>query len=268
MKVLRFASLMADNAAPFCRGLSAYLGAELVEDVPWRDAERLLLLGEAHVGIVCGLQYVLHADVLDVLAAPVMSLPRYGGRPVYFSDVVVRGSSAVGGLADLRGCVWAVNEPTSHSGYNLIRSTLASRGLAGDFFGRVVFSGAHERSLQMLRDGVIDASAVDSTVLEQALLLDPGLPSVIRVVETLGPSPIPPLVVSRALAASQLRALTDAVLAMHADPIGQTVLAAGHMSRFVPVTDADYEPIRAMGRLADTLAPWPHQLKNEISTVR
>jgi phosphonate transport system substrate-binding protein len=78
----------------------------------------------------------------------------------------------------------------------------------------------------------------------------------LRVVETLGPSPIPPLVVSRAVAAPQRAALATAVLAMHHDPLGAKVLASAAIARFEPVTDADYEPIRHMARVAQQLEPW------------
>jgi phosphonate transport system substrate-binding protein len=257
LKVARLASLMAQNAEPFCRALSTLLGVRLVDEVPWQEAEALLHAGEAHVGLVCGLQYVLASELLEVVAAPVMSGPRYGGRPIYYSDVVVRSGHPADSLGDLRGCVWAVNEPTSHSGYNLIRYTLAARGLGSDFFSHVVFSGSHEASLQLLLAGTVDASAIDSTVLEQELHVRPALGDELRVLETLGPSPIPPLVVSRTLLSSERAALVSAVLSMHRSAEGRAVLAAAHIDRFVPACDADYEPIRAMARVADQLAPWP-----------
>jgi ABC-type phosphate/phosphonate transport system substrate-binding protein len=45
--------------------------------------------------------------------------------------------------------------------------------------------------------------------------------------------------------------LRDLLLNMGADPAGRAVLAAGRMTRFVPVADADYDPIRAMARRAE-----------------
>jgi len=175
---------------------------------------------------------------------------------VYFSDVVVRSDSAARSLGDLRGAAWVYNEPTSHSGYAITRSTLASRGYGQGFFGRVSSSGAHLRSLDWLLDGRIDATAIDSTVLEHELRTRPGLASQIRVVETLGPSPIPPVVVSRALAADVRHAMRSTLLRMHVDRVGRQVLSRARIDRFVAVTDADYDPIRRMWRVADDLEPW------------
>ena len=259
MHRLRIASLMADNAAFFSRDLAHYLGqtlglqVDVVQDVPWQERERQLYRGEAHLGVVCGLQYVCAKDRdetpgVDVLCAPVMRAPRYKNRPIYFSEVVVRRDHPASSLADLRGASFAFNEPTSHSGYALPRYVLASRGETNGFFGRVVESGAHERSLEMILDGSVDAAAIDSTVLEQEVRQVPSLRTELRSIDTLGPSPIPPLVVSRSVPRPLRAAIQSILLNVHQDPEGALLLERAHMSRFVSVTDADYDPIRTMAR--------------------
>lgn len=264
---LIFAPVVSANALLFCRSLSEYLAARLgvacsvLEDVAWQGNERQLYAGTAHLGFVCGLQYVCavardEQPGVEVLAAPVMSGPRYGGKPVYFSDVVVRGNSAAGELADLRGAIWGYNEPTSHSGYGVIRYELARRGFGGQFFGKVVATGAHLASLSMLLAGRIDATAIDSVVLEQELKNRPELADEIRVIESLGPSPAPPLVVSRVVFSALRSELGAALLSMHLTAEGQMVLSSASVMCFAPVIDADYDPIREMARVADQLEPW------------
>ena len=75
----------------------------------------------ADVAFVCGLAYIELCGPgrlpLAPVAAPVLAGPRGGGRPVYFSDVVVRRDSPFRAFADLRGASWCYNEPLSHSGY-------------------------------------------------------------------------------------------------------------------------------------------------------
>jgi phosphonate transport system substrate-binding protein len=265
---LRFVSLAADSAAAFWSAFARALAGRLatrvrvVDDVPWQVREHMLYRGEAHIGVVCGLQYVLAQDVLgaqpgvDVFAAPVMRGARYQDRPIYFSDVVVRRDSRARRLSDLRGACWAINEPTSQSGFNITRFTLASQGETSAFFGRVIESGAHERSLSLLLDGAIDATAIDCTVLDALIRRQPSLHAQIRVIETLGPSPIPPLVISRAVPRPIWAALEDAVLDLHRDVGANEVLELGQMARFVRVEDADYDPIREMARVANRLPSW------------
>jgi ABC-type nitrate/sulfonate/bicarbonate transport system substrate-binding protein len=60
---------------------------------------------------------------LTLLAAPLPAGARYGGKPIYFSDVVVRRDSPYQTFADLRGVTWGYNEPGSQSGYNVVRPT-------------------------------------------------------------------------------------------------------------------------------------------------
>ena len=248
---------MATNAVPFCRALVAYLSAELrvpvrlLDDVPWQEAERRLYRGEAHLGVVCGLQYVLAPPgSVSLVAAAVIAGSRYGGRPVYFSDVVVLRDAPYECVEDLRGTRWAYNEPTSHSGYGVMRYALAARGERGPFFGEVIESGAHARSLELLLAGRADCIAIDSTVLEQALRDDPPLAAQLRVVEMLGPSPIWPVVASTALDPNVTQGAQRALLQMHQTATGRAVLAKAAMRQFVAVEDADYDPIREMARIA------------------
>src|SRR5207249_922479 len=67
--------------------------------------------GDIDAGFICGLPYVRLAGVVHPLAAPVVDEPRYEGRPIYFSDVVVREDHAARCFADLRGASWCYNEP-------------------------------------------------------------------------------------------------------------------------------------------------------------
>lgn len=166
---------MAENTEVFCQRVAPYLHSKLgiqteyISGIHWQERERLFDAGEIHVLWLCGLPYVHKADLrereMELLAVPVPAGPRYQGRAIYFSDVIVRKQSPFQTFADLRGAVWAYNEPRSHSGYNVVRAYLAEQGEARGFFGGVVESGAHQASFDMIVDGGADASAIDSTVL-------------------------------------------------------------------------------------------------------
>jgi hypothetical protein len=100
----------------------------------------------------------------------------------------------------------------------------------------------------------VDASVIDSTVLETEFLRTPELRRQLRVVTTLGPSPIPPLVVSRAVPSALRNDLRIALLDMHRDPRASHVLASGRVHRYVQVQDADYDPIRIMADIGANIA--------------
>ncbi|HEY9648450.1 MAG TPA: PhnD/SsuA/transferrin family substrate-binding protein, partial [Chroococcidiopsis sp.] len=260
---LIFTSCMAPNMDGLGQAIARYVGDRLsmattfVNDIPWPEREARLDVGEIHVGWICGLPYVWKADqptaTVSLLAAPVMAGDRYQGRPVYFSDVVVQRDRPYQSVADLRGCSWAYNEPRSHSGYYVTRAYLASQGYGSGFFGQAVESGAHQRSLQLILSGDIDASAIDSTVLEVELQRDPSIAEQIRVIGTFGPSPMPPWVVSNQLPSALVSDLRSLFLTLHTDPHGRALLAQWNMSRFVEVGDRDYDPIRHMAKQAETV---------------
>jgi phosphonate transport system substrate-binding protein len=262
---LLFASLAAENAATFYADLVGYLSkalgipTRLTDEPAWQVREDQLIRGQGHLGVVCGLQYVRSRQAgdepgIDLLAAPVMRGRRYGLRPVYFSDIVVRRGHPARTLDDLSGARFAFNERTSHSGYGVVRHELARRGYTRGFFGSVVESGAHQSSLSLIAAGAVDASAIDSTVLETEFLHTPDLAQQVRVVTTLGPSPIPPLVVSRALSSAVRNDLRSVLLEMHHDPRGSHVLSRGRVRQYVEVRDSDYDPIRMMATAGAAIA--------------
>jgi phosphonate transport system substrate-binding protein len=252
---LTLATCQAINTVFISRALAGYLSAFLaypvrfLDGIGWRAAYAAIAAGRIDAGWICGRPYVdlLAAGVpLSLLAAPVMAGARYGGRPVYFSDVVVRRDSRFQRFAELRGASWAYNEPRSHSGYHVTRYHLARLGELGRYFGRTVGSGGHVRSLEMVLAGEIDASAIDSTVLEWQLARDPTLAGRIRIIETFGPSPSPPLVVAGEQGLALREQLRAALLNLPETTEGQAILALGRLARFAMVRDSDYDAIREM----------------------
>lgn len=258
-KTLRISTCMAPNMDDLCRDLADYLALRLslavllVVDISWQERERLLDEGKIDLCWICGLPYIWKVAQtpgwIEPLVAPVMSGNRYHNRPVYFSDVVVHVDSPYHQLADLQGASWTYNEPGSHSGYGVVRYALALRGQSLDFFGRVMASGAHQTSLAMILKREVDGSAIDSTVLELELLHHPEIADQIRIIDTFGPSPIPPWIVSRTVPAEMRTALHDSLVNMGTEPVGRAILQKVGMARFEPVTDSDYDPIREMARI-------------------
>jgi phosphonate transport system substrate-binding protein len=256
MDSLRITSCQAANADPWVAAVVAYLAerlgrpAEFVNQIAWEERDRLLDAGQVDAGWICGWPYVRKLarpdPNLELLAAPVMAAPRYRDRPIYFSDVVVRRDSPYTSFAGLRGAAWGYNEPGSQSGFNITRYHLAKLGETWAYFGRVVGTGAHQASLRELRAGRLDATAIDSTVLETELERDPALGAEIRIIGELGPSPMPPWVAVTSLPAELRQALRAALLEMHTQPAGREALAVGRLARFAAVTDRDYDEIRQM----------------------
>jgi phosphonate transport system substrate-binding protein len=266
MDRLRITSAQSPTSDLVVVAISRYLTqhrqipTELVLGPPWQERLKLLFGGQLELGWICSLPYVRAADAgnppFEPLVTPVVDHPRYGGKPVYFSDVIVRRESAYQSFADLKGATWAYNEPGSHSGYTLTRSHLALLGEPVGYFAGQVEADSHLAALDMVLNGEVDASAIDSMVLESEARRVPGLMDDLRVVETLGPSPIPPVVIATSVPGPQKEQIADALVGMALDETGRALLQEAGLVRFVRVHDKDYDPIRERDRLAAQVQQW------------
>jgi phosphonate transport system substrate-binding protein len=248
---LRFATFLAPNMLPIYRFITRRVAQRLGCATELVVGSSYDQLGpEADVGFVCGLPYVELArrpePPVEPLAAPVLQGERYAGRPIYFSDVIVPRDSPYQCFEDLRGCTWSFNEPGSHSGYGVTRYWLVRLGETRGYFGRVIQTGWHERSIRLVAGGEVDASAIDSQVLAIALREHPELAARVRVIAVLGPSTIQPVVAARRLSAQLKSELRDVLVELADDAEGRAQLAHGFVERFVAVDDSDYDDIRAM----------------------
>jgi phosphonate transport system substrate-binding protein len=251
MTRLRFASYLAPNLRPLYAAVAAFAGRRLgiaTELVAGRAPEELVD-ADVDVGFLCSPPYIrlraLPGDPVEVLAAPVLQGSRFAGTPVYFSDVIVRRDSRFRSFADLRGGSWAYNETDSYSGYWAVRRHLAEMNEEGGFFGLVVEAGFHRRAIRLVAEGRVDAAAIDCQVLELELARQPGLGARLRVIETLGPAPIQPVVAATRLPESLRGELRLMLREIDRDPVAGPVLVRSLVTRFVSAGDADYDPIRA-----------------------
>ena len=249
---LRFATFLAPSILPVYQAAADFVGRRLgvpTELVVGRSFDDFAS-GDIDVGFICGLPYVQlrrrNPPPVELLAAPVLAGERYGGRPVYFSDVIVRRDSSFRAFTDLRGRTWSYNDLDSHSGYGVVRYHLVRLGEIGGFFGGVVEAGYHQESVRMVREGQVDASAIDSQVLAVAVRDDLSLGEELRVIEAIGPSSIQPVVAAAHLPDSLKAEMQEALLVIGDDVQSRAALAHGMVERFVRVADSDYDDIRAM----------------------
>jgi phosphonate transport system substrate-binding protein len=252
MDHLTFASYLAPNVHPVYETVTEEVGrrlnvaTDLVVETSYESCERDVY----EVCFVCSLPYITFerrgtAPAVPV-AAPILRGRRYGGKPIYFSDVIVRNGAPFGSFRDLRGASWAYNEPLSWSGYGITRYHLLTLGELDGFFGEVIEAGFHEESMRMVARGEVDASAIDSQVLAVALRDDPVLRETLRVVDALGPSTIQPVAVSRRVPEEMRVAIRDVLVTMADDPHVRERLAVGQVARFLPIGPEDYGDIRRM----------------------
>ncbi len=246
------------------RYLSGKLGwdVKVVSNLSYTEADDMLDNGIIQIGFVCGYPYIHNVAQgnYDLLAIPVMSMKKgaypdakgYENVPgKYYSYTIVRKDSPFKSWVDLKGKSYALNETNSNSGYNLPRAKLVSLGARDwTYFSRVVVSGSHEESYRLVASGAVDASSVDSLVLDYGRKMKDAAALNVRIIEHLGPAGIPPVVISRKADPSIRQPMMKALLTMNTDPEGKKILDKAMMTRFDPPDDRNYDDIRAYEKMA------------------
>jgi phosphonate transport system substrate-binding protein len=110
----------------------------------------------------------------------------------------------------------------------------------------VVDAGFHEESIRMVADGRVDASAIDSQVLAIEMRDHPEVARKLKVIESLGPSTIQPVAVSKRFDRAFRDAVTDVLVDFHTTERGREILDLGLVEKWVPIAASDYDDIRAM----------------------
>ena len=206
-----FASYLAPSLRPLYAYVADACGATLIDGGDWRD----LAGGDIDAAFVCSPPLVWLGGAVEAIAAPVLVNERFGGLPLYSSEVVVRRDSAFRCLEDLRGARWAYNEPSSWSGYWVVLARVGD----WSYFGEVVRAGFHARALRMVAAGEVDGAAIDCHLLAVELAAHPELQEELRIVDSLGPAPIQPVVVRSTLSAGLKDEVQGRLLTLRGDAL-------------------------------------------------
>lgn len=211
--------------------------------------------GEADVGFMCAPPFVrlreLDPPPVELLGAPAFRDVRASGRPVYFSEVVVRREDPARSFDDLGQYSWAYNDACSLSGYYSLLDKLSRSGLDSRTLD-LRHSGSHLASIELLIRGEVDAAAIDSNVLTIQLQLAPELRRMLRVVESWGPFPIQPVVVRSDMDDRVKERLRSSLTSTDFDGDSDSPLSRFGLVRFVNVTDEHYASERQALRTCRT----------------
>src|SRR3970040_1621896 len=150
--------------------LAGYLGdkleraVELVQGKTYAEINDLVKSGDVTLALVCTNPYLQGREDfgMELLVAP-----QVGGDTVYYSLLIVSSDSTAQSLADLRDASFAFTDPLSNSGRLAPVYRLALMGENPDaFFGRTIFTYAHDSSIRAVAEGVVAAAAIDNLVFD------------------------------------------------------------------------------------------------------
>lgn len=205
---------------------------EFVQRRTYREVNDLLASGQLDAAFLCTGGYLdlkrRAPDSLEVVAVPVVA-----GVPTYHAVVIVPAASVARELADLEGKRFAFTDELSFSGRAYVVRLL--RDLHRDpqrFFGSVVYTQSHDRSITGVAAGIVDGAAVHQGVLEHLLHDDPSLVRRIRVIHRSPAFGAMPVVASTRLAPEVRARLREVLVGLADDPEGAAALRILGVERF------------------------------------
>ena len=196
---------------------------------------------------MCGLPYALRDPRPQLVAAPLPSPPRYGGRACYMTDLVVRADSGAQRIEDTFGGVAGFTVADSQSGYFAFRHFLQpyQQARGGSLYRGVKGGLINARGvIDALAAGAIDVGPLDSYCHDLLKLHEPGFAAQVRIVASTGSTPIPAFVATASLEESELDRLRDAFIDAGSAVDLRDVRSALLLDGFGLPQPADYAPLR------------------------
>jgi ABC-type phosphate/phosphonate transport system substrate-binding protein len=224
----------------------ARLDEDIAHDAAWRDPR--LLLAQT-----CG--YPLATELagrVRVVATPVYDHPGSEG-PLNGSFVIVGADAAVSSVAALRGGVAAINDRGSNSGMNLLRHTIAPHAEGGRYFTRVLESGSHRASLDLVARGEADVAAIDCVTFGNLARFAPDTVAGVRILAETAKTPGLPLITHLAASDETVGILRAALQDLSRDPAAAALRGTLGLSGFEWLPESAYDAVLEIERAAQAL---------------
>jgi len=206
-------------------------GQTLVIRSSYRETREALKEGKVDVAIVCTGTLV---NMAGEGSCEILVVPRFLDGLEYRGDIIVSTDSPVKDLPGLKGGTVAMTDPESFTG--CIIPTMRLRRASSDpgtFLKRAVFMGSHDRAVQAVTSGLVDAAAVDELVYRALCKENPEIKEHTRILWRSNPYGPPPVMVFRGLPEALKERLRSVFLSLHEDEAGLALLRSLGIERFV-----------------------------------
>lgn len=168
--------------------------------------------------------------------------------PGYKAVLVSRADSDFSDIEAIKGSVIGLTDPASTSG-NLLPRVGFTKEIEmplEDYFSKVVYTGGHDLSAMAVFEKKVDAAFVATHRLDNVIDRELAKMGDYRVIWSSPVIPQDPFVYSSKLCGEVKDQIRGAFLTLHETDRGREYLKNVNASKFVPMTDADYDIIREL----------------------
>jgi len=204
--------------------------------------------------LMCGLPHALRKPLATVLAAPAPSPAAYGGKPVYFSYLLVPAASTARRIEDTFGGTVGYTLEDSMSGCVALRCLLERHRTPERpvLYSKVVGNLIHVRGIiEAVGSGRVDIGSCDSYVFDLLNKHDPAFTAQVRTIGATDSVPMPPFVATAALDAAVIERLRAAFRSAGGAPELAAAREALLLSGFATPDPADYDVFHRIHALSE-----------------
>lgn len=243
-----------DIYAPLLERLTKNTGKEVEFFMPTSYASVIegMINKWVHVGVHGPNSYVLAKEkdpTLEVFATYTKKKGHFQAEGAGYTAVLItKAGSKFDTIDSLKGSVLGLADPASTSGNLLPRMVFGEVIGTGpeleQFFSKVVYTGGHDQSALAVKEGRVDDAFVATHRLDN--VIDRGLATKedFRVLWESQVIPQDPMVYRGDLCDDLKAQIRDAFITLHEDPAAAPFFDGINSTKFVPMTDADYNIIR------------------------
>ena len=209
--------------------------------------------------MMCGLPLSRRAIEPVILAQPLPSPARYGGRAVYCTDIVVAANSAFKTLEDTFGQRAGYTLKDSQSGYYAFRHHLLTQHPGNPQPYAAITGGlVNARGIiKAIAEGRIDVGPLDGYVHDLVRHTEPEYSAQVRIVATTDPTPMPAFIATASISQDEVQRLRAAFKASIAAPELVAARAALLLADFVLPAASVFAMQRERAALVDATPDWP-----------
>ena len=210
----------------------------------YQEVNDLLRWRELDFAFICSGAYV---EAKRDFNAEILVVPQVGGETHYFAYIIVRTDSGINNFFDLQGKRFAFTDPLSNTGCLYPQYLLAQKGQSPeDFFQDILFTYAHDLSIQAVENRIVDGASVDGLVYDYLKNTNLLITHNLSVIKTSVPFGMPPVVVHPDMIPEDKERIRRALLNMEKGDRGKDILSHLGVDRFVIYEDSAYDSIREM----------------------
>lgn len=205
----------------------------------YQEVNDLLKENKLDFAFICTGAYL---EVRNQAPVEILTVPVVNGKPYYQAYIIVNQESGINNLTDLKGKSFAFTDPLSNTGYSYVVNWLKSLNTTPEkFFGKTIFTYAHDYSIQAVKRKFVDGATVDGLVYEFLNHFQPGEVEGTKIIHKSKEFGIPPFVVQKNLDKNLKEKLRKVMLEMHLDPEGKKLLGRIMIDKFILADNSLYK---------------------------